>query len=155
MYKPYGIHRKDWAVMKKLVQKEELKSDEIRKRFSLNDKQVWFLYDVLLKGKYNFLYKRPSIDLSKLKVGDYVYGKSLNDTIPDKGKGVVRKIDDEYIYVHFSSSSKDMLTLFPKNTLIANLYDNQAFKLTKLWFLAPFVLQRGKPLPLWRFFKYG
>jgi len=59
----YGIPKKEWKTIKSYVVHNQLNSEDAIKEFRLdwdNDelcsKRVWFLYDVLLQGKYKHLY---------------------------------------------------------------------------------------------------
>lgn len=67
----YDIDKAKWKEIKDAVVKDNLTSQQASKRFDLNQKQLWFLYDVLLQEKYNSLYEREK--LVNPKVGDYVY----------------------------------------------------------------------------------
>lgn len=58
MYEPYGIHKKVWDKYKKLVETKGYTNKMLKIEFGLNDTQIWFLFDKLLMGKYDYLYNR-------------------------------------------------------------------------------------------------
>ena len=62
MYEPYGIHKRVWDKYKKLVETKGYTNKLLKIEFGLNDIQIWFLFDKLLMGKYDYLYCRNKIN---------------------------------------------------------------------------------------------
>lgn len=89
MYKPYGIHKKQWNEYKKKVENGVSSKD-----LDLDDKQKWFLFEKLLQGKFNHLYQRVKIDT--VRKGLYVYCEDL-------GRGQILNIHDDLMIVKFDS----------------------------------------------------
>ena len=90
--------------------------------FGLNDIQIWFLFDKLLMGKYDYLYCRNKINKSDLQIGLYVHCE-------DFGRGKIVKLYSENLMsVHFDNHklpcmcSQDGYTVF----------DNKKRKITRL-----------------------
>jgi len=122
MYKPYGIHKKEWKKMKDLVINYSYGSKDIKEHFSLESKQVWFLFDKLLQGKYNHLYERESMKEEDIKKGQYVYCEEL-------GRGeIVRIYDYNLMAVKFESKELPVMCSQSGHTV----YDNKKRKITKL-----------------------
>ena len=122
MYTPYGIHKKVWDKYKKLVEIKGYTSKMLKIEFGLNDIQIWFLFDKLLMGKYDYLYNRNKINKSDLQIGLYVHCE-------DFGRGKIVKLYSENLMsVHFDNHklpcmcSQDGYTVF----------DNKKRKITRL-----------------------
>ena len=67
----YDLTKLQWRKIKKDTLTNNLRSEVVRKKYQLSDKQVWFLYDRLLQEKYNNLYLRKKLIEPREK--DYVY----------------------------------------------------------------------------------
>ena len=122
MYTPYGIHKKEWNKYKELVEKKGYTNKMLKIEFGLNDIHIWFLFDKLLMGKYDYLYSRNKINKSDLQIGLYVHCE-------DFGRGKIVKLYSENLMsVHFDNHklpcmcSQDGYTVF----------DNKKRKITRL-----------------------
>lgn len=89
LYTPYGIHTRKWKKYKNLVIKKNLTSKHLKEKFDLSNKQVWFLYDKLLRREYDSLYEREEVQKEDIKIGDYVHCKEY-------GKGYIASISEMY-----------------------------------------------------------
>ena len=119
----YGISKIQWNAIKKDVVKNQIKSDDdMFKNF--DSKQIWFLYDVLLKEKYNHLYKREK--LVDQKVGDFVYC-----AYEGFGRGTIKSfsLDKTIMVVKFD---KRELTTFCDAKLMVTTHDEVKRKITRL-----------------------
>lgn len=72
-YEAYGIHRSQWREIKNRVIDDSLSTNEIKKAYDLNSVQVWFLFEKLLQGEFNHLYKRSNLEDEDIKVGQFVF----------------------------------------------------------------------------------
>ena len=122
MYTPYWIHKKEWNKYKELVEKKGYTNKMLKIEFGLTDTQIWFLFDKLLMGKYDYLYCRSKINKSDLQIGLYVHCE-------DFGRGKIVKLYSENLMsVHFDNHklpcmcSQDGYTVF----------DNKKRKITRL-----------------------
>ena len=79
----YGIHRSTWKQIKQEAY-EGTDSKAIAEKYDLDKVQVWFLFDKLLRGELNSLYKRSPLTEDDVRIGQYVYCD-----YPEFGKGEV------------------------------------------------------------------
>jgi len=124
MYKDYGLTNREWSKIKEEVIDKELKSVQVKKKYNLDSKQIWFLYNKLLQEKYNHLYKRDK--LVNPKVGDFVYCD-----YDGFGRGVIHSfsLDKSIMIVKFD---KRELTTFCDSKLMVTVFDNVKRKITRV-----------------------
>ena len=121
----YGIHRRQWKVIKEEVLSENLTSVEIAKRYELDERQKWFLFDNLLQGKYNNLYKRDPLTKNDIKIGQYVYCDQEGF-----GRGsIVGVFDFNKMLVKFDN--REFSTMCDSEKMVT-IHDDKKRKLTKL-----------------------
>ena len=124
MHKDYGLTNKEWSEIKEDVIAKELKSNTTMRKYNLDDKQIWFLYDRLLQEKYNHLYKRSK--LINPKMGDYVYCD-----YDGFGRGIVKGFskDESLMIVKFD---KRPLKTMCDCKLMITVHDDIKRKITRL-----------------------
>jgi len=124
MYKDYGLSKKEWRDIKEDVLSNEMKSSDVKKKYDLDEKQTWFLYDRLLQEKYNHLYKREK--LVDPQVGDFVYCD-----FDGFGKGKIVSISKEETYMDVKFEKRPYNTMFNTRTMITD-FDGIKRKATRL-----------------------
>lgn len=119
----YDIDRLKYREIKEYVIDNECSSDEVKSRFNLDSKQMWFLFDKLLQEKYNHLYKREK--LTKVSMSDYVYCDHEGF-----GRGIIMSIfDEDLMLVKFDK--RELPTMCSSSTFVT-VFDEVKRKLTKL-----------------------
>lgn len=122
MYKQYGVHKKIWNKYKALVENKNFDNIDLKKNFDLSSKQIWFLFDKLLQGKYNHLYKRDLMNRDKLRLNDYVHCKEY-------GRGKITYLfENDFMLVKFESKKLPIMC----NKGGYTVHDNQKRIITKL-----------------------
>ena len=121
----YGIHRRQWKVIREEVLNEQFNADEVIKRYELDERQKWFLFDNLLQGKYNHLYKRDKLEPTDIRIGQYVYCD-----YPEFGRGsIVGVFDFNKMMVKFDD--RDLSTMCDSEKMIT-VHDDIKRKITRL-----------------------
>ena len=121
----YGIHRRQWKVIKEEVVNEQLSSKDIAKRYELDERQVWFLFEKLLNGDFNHLYKRQSLTKDDIKQGQYVFCD-----YPEYGKGeIVGVLDFNKMLVKFDDRVHSVMC---DSDLMITIHDKIKRKLSRL-----------------------
>lgn len=120
----YGLTKLEWNRIKDNVIDSEMSSTQVKSKYELNSKQIWFLYDKLLQEKYNHLYKREK--LVDPKVDDFVYCD-----YDGFGRGVIKSfsLDESIMVIKFD---KRELTTFCDSNLMVTIFDGAKLKITRL-----------------------
>ena len=132
-YTAYGIHRATWKQIKSAVEVRGLNSLAVQKEYELDKIQTWFLFDKLLRGEFNHLYKREKLTPDDIKIGQFVYCD-----YPEYGRGEIVTIfhrDDEMpkaaklMEVKFVNRKYPTMCDYEK---MVTVHDNIKRKVTKL-----------------------
>ncbi len=121
MFVTYRIHKREWNKYKRLVQEKGYDNLRLIKDFSLNEKQIWFLFTKLLQDKYNNLYLRNRMEKEDIRLNQYVYCEEL-------GNGIITKIfQEDFMLVKFDSKDLPVMCSVKGYTV----YDDKRRKISK------------------------